>query len=67
MFKKTSLRLGAVATLSGIAASAHAAIPAAVETAIGNMQTDGVQMASLVLVAVIAVAAVLFLKKAIGR
>lgn len=67
MFKKNALRFGAISTLVGIGASAHAAIPAAVQTALGDMQTDGVAMATLVLVAVIAVAAVLFLKKALGR
>lgn len=54
-------------SLLALGAAAHAEVPAAVATAIGDMKTDGVSMATLVLVAVIAVGAVLFLKKAMGR
>lgn len=57
----------AIAGLSALAASAYAATPAAVDTAMGDMKTDGVSMATMFLIAVIAVASVLFLKRAIGR
>lgn len=52
-------------SLASLGASAFAAVPAEVTTALGDMKTDGVDMATLVLVAIIAVAAIMFLKKAI--
>lgn len=47
--------------------AARAAVPAEIETGLADMKTDGVSMATMVLLAVIAVAAILFLKKAMGR
>lgn len=48
-----------------LAHKAHAALPADVTTALGDMKDDGVSAATLVIVAVIAVAAILFLRKAV--
>jgi len=60
---KTFARLGLVSLL-GTVGSAFAAVPADVTTAIGDMKTDGLIVAAAVLVAVIAVAAVKFLRRA---
>lgn len=43
--------------------SASAAVPADVTTAIGDMKTDGLVVAGAVLVAIIAIAAVKFIRK----
>lgn len=48
-----------------LASQAHAALPAEVSTALGDMKDDGVSAATLVIVAVIAVAAILFLRRAV--
>ncbi|MBN8490104.1 MAG: hypothetical protein J0M00_01560 [Burkholderiales bacterium] len=57
-------KFGAIgATLSGLAIQAHAAVPAAVTTALEGMQEDGLAVATAVLVATIVVAAFKFMKK----
>lgn len=56
-------RFGLGATLATLAASSFAAVPAEVTTAIGDMKTDGLVVATAVLVAVIAVAAIKFIRK----
>ena len=53
---------GAVLALGG--ASAFAAVPADITTAISTMQTDGVTVATAFVVAAIAVAAIKFLRTA---
>lgn len=61
---------GRVAFTSGVLAlgtAAHAAVPAAIVTDLEGMKTDGISMATMVLLAIIGIAAVLFLKKALGR
>lgn len=57
------IRLG-LAALAASTGSAFAAVPADVTTAISEMKTDGLVVAGAVLVAVIAIAAVKFLRKA---
>ena len=65
MSKIRSLGLVAVpATLMGFVASVQAAVPEGITTAIETMQADGVTIATAVLVAVIAVLAFKFLRKA---
>lgn len=51
-------------TLSVLSSSAFAAVPADVTTAITDMKADGLTVATAVLVAIIAIAAVKFLRKA---
>lgn len=60
---KTFSRLGAVSLLA-TAGSAFAAVPAEVTTAIEAMKTDGLVVAGAVLVAIIAIAAIKFLRRA---
>lgn len=48
-----------------LGASAFAAVPAEVTTALGDMKTDSLTIAGLVLVAVIAIAAFKFMRRAI--
>ena len=60
MFKRTSLTL---LPFSMFAGSAFAAVPAEVTTALGDMKTDGLAVAGLVLVAIIAITAVKFIRK----
>lgn len=43
--------------------SVFAAVPAEVTTALGDMKTDGLAVAGLVLVAIIAITAVKFIRK----
>ena len=50
--------------LSVASGSAFAAVPADVTTAITDMKADGLTVATAVLVAIIAIAAVKFLRKA---
>lgn len=58
-------RFGLVAaSLAGVVGSAHAEVPAAITTAIATMQADGVTVATTFVVAVIAVAAIKFLRSA---
>lgn len=63
-FKSISARLALVpaATLAA-AGAAHAAVPADVTNALGDMKTDALVVAGLVLVAFIAVAAFKFMRK----
>lgn len=51
-------------TLAAATQAAYAAVPEAVTTAISTMQADGVTVATTFLVAVIAVAAIKFLRSA---
>jgi Inovirus Coat protein B len=53
------------ATLLAVGTAAYAEPPAAVVTDLTAMKADGVSMATLVLLAIIGIAAVLFLKRAI--
>jgi hypothetical protein len=50
--------------LAGLAGSTFAAVPAGITTAIADMQTDGVVVATSFVVASIAVAAIKFLRSA---
>ena len=59
MFKK----FAAVSTLGALAVSAQAAVPAEVTSALADMKADGLTVAGLVLVAVIAIAAIKFIRK----
>lgn len=56
-------KLGLGAALAGVSGFAAAAVPEAVTTAISTLQTDGVTIATTMLVATIAVLAVHFLRK----
>ena len=47
-----------------VVGTAHAAVPTEVSTAISDMKADGLVVAGAVLVAIIAIAAVKFLRKA---
>ncbi|WP_406623054.1 major capsid protein [Acidovorax sp. SDU_ACID1] len=59
-------KLAAAAALPMVlAGNAYAALPTEVSTALGDMKDDGVSAATLVIVAVIAVAAILFLRRAV--
>jgi len=60
MFARSAAALGSLALVTG---SAFAAVPADVTTAIGEMKTDGLVVAGAVLVAIIAIAAVKFIRK----
>lgn len=65
MKKSLALRLAAIhAMVLASASSAMAAVPADVTTAISTMKEDGVTVATAFLVAVIAVAAIKFLRSA---
>jgi len=59
---KMFARVGLV-SLAATAGSAFAAVPAEVTTAIGDMKADGLVVAGAVLVAIIAIAAVKFIRK----
>lgn len=59
---KTRLALIPAAALVG-AAQVHAAVPSEVTDALGEMKTDALAVAALVLVAIIAVAAFKFMRK----
>lgn len=59
---KTFSRLGALSLLSA-AGTAMAEVPAEVTTAIASMKTDALVVAGAVLVAIIAVAAIKFIRK----
>ena len=64
MLKKIKGALVAVpAALAVVAIPAHAAVPTQVSTALGDMQADGVSVATLVLVALVAVVAFKFMRK----
>lgn len=60
------LRFAAPVSLAGLAGSAMAEVPAEVTTALGAMKTDGLAVAALVLIAIIAIAAFKFMKKGIS-
>lgn len=64
MNKLQSLRAAAGSALMTIGGYAAAAVPADVTTAISTMKDDGVTVATAFLVAVIAVAAIKFLRTA---
>jgi len=51
------------AAVTAAAGSASAAVPAEVTSAIADMKTDGLTVAGAVLVAIIAIAAVKFIRK----
>jgi len=53
-----------VSALVTVGSSAFAAVPAEVTSAIADMKTDGLVVAGAVLVAIIAIAAIKFLRKA---
>jgi Inovirus Coat protein B len=53
----------ALAGLSFLAGSVHAAVPTEVTTELAAMKTDGLVVAAAVLVAIIAIAAVKFIRK----
>jgi len=56
MFKSTKQKLAALAAMSTLAAgNAMAAVPAEVTSALGDAKTDGVTVASAVLVAIVAI------------
>lgn len=55
----------AFAPLAVVCGSAFAAVPAEVTTALADMKADGLVVAGAVLVAVIVIAAVKFLRRAI--
>jgi hypothetical protein len=58
-----TLRFLGLASLATVGASAFAEVPAAVTTAITDMKADGLVVAGAVLVAIIAIAAVKFIRK----
>lgn len=53
----------ALAAASMVAASAHAAIPTEVETALDNLSADALTVAGIVLAAIVAVYAFKFIRK----
>ncbi|MNL03974.1 Bacteriophage coat protein B [compost metagenome] len=57
------LAVPAIAGISALATSAFAVVPTEVATELGNAKTDGVSVATLVLVAVIALFAFKFMRK----
>lgn len=59
---KTFARLGG-ASLVAFGGSAMAAVPADVTTALADMKADGLVVAGAVLVAIIAIAAIKFIRK----
>lgn len=64
MKKSTLARLLSVpAVVLATAGSSFAAVPTEVTTAIGDMKADGLVVAGAVLVAIIAIAAVKFIRK----
>lgn len=58
-----SFRFALPVSLLTLAGSTFAAVPAEVTTAISDMKTDGLVVAAAVLVAIIAIAAVKFIRK----
>jgi len=59
-----ALKASAVAGVASLAAAARADVPADITTAISTMKADGVTVATAFVVAVIAVAAIKFLRSA---
>lgn len=69
MFTKISaparnLAAPALAGISALAGQAYAAVPADVNTALTDMKADGITVATAFLVAILAVAAIKFLRSA---
>ena len=63
-FARLSFRPVALGSaLAALGASAHAEIPAAVNTALGNLSTDALTVAGIVLAAIVAVYAFKFIRK----
>lgn len=60
------IRNWCAASIATLGASAFAAVPAEVTTAIADMKTDGLTVAGAFLVAVIAIAAFKMLRKGAG-
>lgn len=58
-----TLRYAAVAAGTSLAAAAHAAIPAGVNTALSDLSTDALTVAGIVLAAIVAVYAFKFIRK----
>lgn len=56
-------RFAAPVSLLALGSAAHAAVPAAVTTAIADIQTDAMAVATTVLIAVVAVYAIKFIRK----
>lgn len=52
-----------LASLVTLAGAAQAAVPSEVTAAVGDMKTDGLVVAGAVLVAIIAIAAIKFIRK----
>lgn len=64
MSKKLALRLAAIPALAAASVgTALAAVPETVTSELGNAKTDGVSVATLVLVAIIAIFAFKFMRK----
>lgn len=64
MFKNRNvLRAGFVASAVGLASSAHATLPTAVSDSLTAAQSDGVAVATLVLVAIVAIYAFKLMRK----
>lgn len=57
-------RFSLVGSLAAVGAAAQAAVPADITTAISTMKDDGITVATAFVVAVIAVAAIKFLRSA---
>lgn len=60
----TKISAPALAGISAFAGQAYAAVPADVTTAITDMKADGITVATAFLVAILAVAAIKFLRSA---
>lgn len=56
---------GAVATVGAVALPVYAEVPAAVSTALGDAKTDAVSVAGTVIGIIVAIAAFLYMRKAI--
>lgn len=59
----TAKKLGLVALAGGAASGAMAEVPAAVTTALSTIQADAITVATVVLVAIVAIYAFKFLRK----
>lgn len=62
-FATITRRVLPVASLSALAGAAHAEVPAAVTTAVEGIKTDGMAVATAVLLAVVAIYAIKFIRK----
>ena len=61
--RKTAIKYGALVPLALVGASAHAAIPTEVQTALDALSTDALTVAGIVLAAIVAVYAFKFIRK----